>query len=195
MNLITNNWHLILAIVGGTIAFLSIVPYIKDILHGTTRPNIVSYSLWFFLLGIGMLGQISSGASWSIIFMTGDLLAVVVVIALCLAGYGYGKYGKLEVVCTMLAIIAIIAWQATGEPLYAIIFALIADILAAVPTVVKAYRDPKSEIAAAWFMVAIGGVFGIISNTVFDLPNMLFPVYIVIINSTVGILALRGKRG
>lgn len=187
------NWHLILATVAGVIAFASTIPYIKDILHGSTRPNLVSFGLWGFLLSIGMFAQIASGASWSIIFIIGDLLAVFAVIILCLMGYGYGKYGKLEWVCTVLAIIAIVSWQVTSEPLLAIIFALIADALAAIPTVVKTYRDPRSEISYPWYMVAVGGVIAIFSNTIFDLPNMLFPVYIVILNTTVGTLALRKK--
>jgi len=187
------DWHLALGVVGGLLAFASIIPYIKDILHGTTRPNVVSYSLWAALLSISMLAQLSSGASWSIVFLLGDLLAVFAVIVLCTMGYGYGKYGKLEWVCTALAIIAVVLWQVTSEPLLAIIFALIADILAGIPTVVKTYRDPKSEIPIGWFMVAAGAVLGIISNTVFDLANMLFPVYVLIINTTVGTLALRGE--
>jgi hypothetical protein len=185
------NWHLTLGIVAGIIAFASIIPYVKDILHGTTRPNIVSYGLWALLLSIGMLGQISSGASWSIIFLLGDLLAVLAVITLCLMGYGYGKYGKLEWTCVVLAIIAIVSWQITDRPLLAIIFALIADMLAAIPTIVKTYYDPRSELPLGWFMVAFGGVLGIASNTIFDLPNLLFPVYVVLINGTVGVLALR----
>src|SRR3989344_3756884 len=180
------DWHLVLGIFAGVIAFASIIPYIRDILHGTTRPNVVSYSLWALVLSIGMLGQWSSGASWSIIFLLGDLLAVFAVITLCAMGYGYHKYGMVEWTCLALAIIAIISWQATNEPLLAIIFA-------AIPTVVKTYHEPKSELPLGWFMVAFGGILGIISNTVFDFANLLFPIYIILLNSTVGILALRGR--
>ena len=44
------DWHLLLGIIGGLLALCAIIPYIRDILHGTTRPNIVSYAIWVFLI-------------------------------------------------------------------------------------------------------------------------------------------------
>ncbi len=185
------DWHQILGTIGGLFAFFSIVPYIKDILYGTTRPNVVSYVLWCILLSISVLAQHSSGASWTILLPMGDLAAALVVVCFCFVGYGYKKYGPIEIICFILAIVAITLWQLTDNPLLAIIFALIADILAGIPTIVKTYRDPKSELALGWFMVAFGASLSLISNTIFDLPNLLFPVWIFIVNLTIGILALR----
>lgn len=184
-------WHQILGTIGGLFAFLSIVPYIKDILHGTTRPNVVSYVLWCILLSISTLAQYSAGASWTIILVIGDLLAALTVVVFCFTGYGYKKYGPIEIICFVLAIVAIVLWQTTNNPLLAIIFSLVADILAGVPTIVKTYRDPKSELPLGWFMVAFGAFLSLISNTIFDLPNLLFPVWILIVNILVGVLALR----
>ncbi|MBX4189608.1 hypothetical protein KW785_03405 [Candidatus Parcubacteria bacterium] len=188
------NWHMALGILAGVIPFLAIIPYVKDILHGTTRPNVVSYSLWVFLLIISIWAQVSAGTSWSIIFLIGDLVGTSSVVALCLFGYGYGKYGRVEWICTALAILAVVSWQATHEPVLAIIFAIIADLMAAVPTVVKAYKDPWSEIPTAWFMIAAAALLGIASSTIFDLPNLLFPTYLFLINGTVGVLAFFGRR-
>jgi len=186
-----NDWHQVLGTIGGLLAFLSIVPYIKDILHGTTRPNVVSYVLWCILLSISVFAQYSSGASSTIILVVMDLAAALVVVIFCLTGYGYKKYGLIEIICFVLAIVAIVLWQLTSNPLLAIIFTLIADILAGVPTIVKTYRDPKSELPLGWFMVAFGAFLSLISNTIFDLPNLLFPVWILIVNTLVGFLALR----
>src|SRR3989344_7423884 len=188
-----SDWHLILAIAGGLLAFASIIPYVYDILRGTTRPNVVSYALWAVLLFVAILGQLTSGASWSLVFVLGNLGAMIIVIGFCLAGYGYKKYGKTEWICGILAIFAVIAWQATNEPLYVIVFAFVADFFATIPTIVKTYREPKSELPLGWAMVACGALLGIIASTKFDLANMLFPVWALIVNSTVTVLALRGK--
>ena len=124
----------------------------------------------------------------------GDLSAALVVVIFCFTGYGYKKYGPIEIICFVLAIVAIVLWQLTNNPLLAIVFALIADILAGIPTIVKTYRDPKSELPLGWFMVAFGALLSLISNTIFDLPNLLFPVWILIVNTLIGFLALR-KEG
>lgn len=187
------DWRFLLSSLGGVIAFVSIVPYIRDIIHGTTRPNIVSYILWCILLSISIVAQYSAGASWTILLVGADLAAALTVIGFCFVGYGYKRYGPIEVVCFVLAVIAIILWQMTNNPLLAIIFSLIADILAGVPTIVKTYRDPKSELPLGWFMVAFGALLSLISNTIFDLPNLLFPIWILIVNTLIGVLALRKR--
>ncbi len=188
------NWHLVLGILAGIIPIVAMIPYYRDIVHGTTRPNVVSYALWIVLLLISISAQISAGASWSVVFLIGDLIGTTSVTILCLVGYGYGKYGKVEWVCTGLAILAIISWQATGQPLLAIVFAIVADLMAALPTVVKTYRDPWSEISSPWFMVATAGVLSLASTTLFNLPNILFPLYLFLINAITGTLAFFGRR-
>jgi hypothetical protein len=188
------DWHIILGVTSGVMALGAIIPYIKDILYGTTRPNIFSYVLWALIVGISILAQISSGYSWSVFLLIGDLLGILIVTALCLCGYGYRKYGKVEMLCTFLAVLAIVSWQATSEPLYAIIFAILADLLTAVPTVIKTYKDPWSEIPYTWFIVATASALGIVSSTIFDLPNLLFPASTLVINGAVAALAFFGRK-
>src|SRR5271154_545942 len=101
------------------------------------------HSGYSFFLSISILAQISAGASLSLIFLIGDLIGTSVVLILCLVGYGYAKYGWVERVCFCLAIIAIVSWQTTHQPVLALVFAIIADFMASIPTVVKTYRDPQ----------------------------------------------------
>lgn len=190
----TFDWHTILGIIAGLLAIFAIVPYIKDVLHSTSRPNTVSFAIWELLLLISFLAQLSSGASWSILMLAGDLVGTGIIVILCLTGYGYRKYGRTEWICLTLAILAIILWQVTNEPLLAIIFALIADLMAAIPTVVKTYRDPWSEAPTMWFIIAFAAILSLISTEIHNSPNMLFPAYLLCINGLVGTMALIGRR-
>lgn len=187
------NWHVVSGAAAGVIAILAVFPYIKDILKRKTRPNTVSWSIWTLLLLISIFAQWSAGPSWSIILLIGDLIGTTTIVVLCVAGYGYGRYGQLEWTCLALAILAIALWQTTKEPVLAISFAIVADALASLPTVVKAYRDPWSEHPTMWFLIALGAFFGILSTTIFDAPNLLFPAYIFLVNGTIGLLALTGR--
>ena len=188
------DWHLVVGTIGGVLAMVAVIPYIKDILHGTTRPNIVSFSLWAVLLAISIVAQMSAGASWSVVLLIGDLIGTSSIVVLCLIGYGYGKYGWLELVCTILAIIAIVSWQLTHEPVLALVFAVVADLMAAVPTIVKAYRDPWSEAPTQWLLIALASALAIASTTIFDPANLIFPVYLLLVNGTTGTLAFFGRR-
>lgn len=187
-------WHTILGIIAGLLAMGAVIPYIKDILHGTSKPNTVSFAIWEFLLLISFLAQLTSGASWSILMLAGDLIGTGIIVILCLKGYGYHKYGWTEWVCLALAILAIVLWQVTKEPVLAIIFALIADLMAAVPTVVKTYRDPWSEAPTMWFIIAFAAILSLVSTEIHDAPNILFPAYLLCINGLVGTMALVGRK-
>jgi len=188
------DWHLVLGVIAGLIAMFAVVPYVKDILHGTTRPNVVSFALWEILLLISALAQFSAGASFSIVFIIGDLIGTGLIVLLCLFGYGYGKYGKLEWVCTALAIVAILSWKLTALPVLAILFAVAADALAAIPTVVKTFKDPWSEAPAQWLLIAFASVLAISSTTIFTLPNVVFPAYLFLVNGLIGTAAFFGRR-
>jgi hypothetical protein len=188
------NWHLIAGILGGLMAFLSIIPYAKDILHGTTRPNIVSNILWFLIIIIYAFAQISSGASWSLLLIMGDLLGVLSVVIFCIAGYGYKKYSWVEYSCFILGLAAIVLWQVTSHPIWAICFAAAADFIAGVPVIVKTYRDPWSEHPFPWLIVFVGSILGILSTTIWDVPNLLLPFDILFINGLVALLAFFGRR-
>lgn len=188
------DWHSIVGTLGGILALAAIAPYIKDILHGTTRPNIVSYGLWAILLAISIFAQISAGTSWSVVLLIGDFIGTSTIVVLCLVGYGYSKYGWVEWTCLALAVLAIASWQLTQQPLLAIIFAVLADAMAAVPTIVKAYRDPWSELPVTWLIIAFGALLGILSTTIWDAANLLFPAYLLAVNGLTGIIALTGRR-
>lgn len=188
------NWHALLAAAGGLLALAAIVPYVRDILRGTTRPNAVSYSIWAFLILIAIGAQISAGTSWSIVMLVGDFIGTSTVVVLCWLGYGYKRYGPIEWICFGIAIIAVVAWQLARQPVLAISFAIVADAMAAIPTLVKAYRDPWSEHPDAWLIVAVGALLSIFSSTIFNAANLLFPSYLLVVNGTTGILALVGRR-
>ena len=188
------DWHLLLGILGGTIAMLAVIPYIRDIIKKTTRPNTVSWSIWVLLLFISILAQINAGASWSVILLIGDFIGTSTIAVLSFVGYGYGKYTWIEWTCLTLAILAIVSWQLTSQPVLAIAFAIIADAMAGIPTLVKAYRDPQSEHPTMWFVIALGSLLAILSTTIFNLANLLFPVYLLLIDGTIGVLALMGRK-
>jgi hypothetical protein len=188
------DWHIILGTIAGLISVFAVVPYIKDALHGTTRPNIFSFSLWMVMLGVSVLAQLSVGASWSVIMLIFDFIGTASIVVLCLAGYGYRHYGRLEWICTGLAILAIASWQLTNQPVLAICFAVLADALAATPTVVKTFKDPWSEAPTQWLLVAFAALLSIASSTIFNVANLLFPAYLFAVNGLIGLSALFGRR-
>ncbi len=188
------DWHEIAAAISGILTFVAVVPYVRDMLRGTTRPNVVTWGLWLLVQGIFASAQYTSGASWSIVLPLTEMLTVGFVVFLALIGYGYGKYARLDIVCFLLAIAAIVLWQLTQEPLFALIFSVVADCIAAIPTLVKSYKDPSSETASSYLLVVAGALFALLSSRLWNLPNLLWPAYLFALNGSIFCLVLFGQR-
>jgi hypothetical protein len=188
------DFHVLMAALAVLITLFSAVIYIKEMLGGTTRPNIVSWSLWCLIQAIFAAAQFSAGASLSIVLPIVEVLTVGLVVGLGLFGYGYKKYRPLDFVCLALALLAIVLWQVTNDPIVALWMSVCADFIAAIPTLFKAFRDPKSETPMPYFLVAISAIAAAFASNVIDVPNLLWPAYIFAINAaTVGLILL-GKR-
>ncbi|MDB5244503.1 MAG: hypothetical protein JWN18_373 [Parcubacteria group bacterium] len=189
------NWYLVLAVLSGVLSLISGFVYIKDVLKGGgARPNTVSFTLWAVLQWIAFFAQLSSGASLSIVIVFFIALNMTAVVILSLFGYGYKHYGKIELYCVVLAILAIIGWQITSNPLVAILCAIAGDLFAFIPTFIKTYHDPKSESAPSWGLVALASLFGVLSTTKLDAPNIAFPLYLLLSNGAIFVFAYVGQR-
>jgi flagellar biosynthesis protein FliP len=169
-----------------------VVPYIRSILKREVRPNLVSWAGWTLLTTIAAAAQISKGASLSVLIVLMSTLGTGAVAVLAIK-LGYTKFSRLDIVCFLLAGLAMILWWVTNEPLVAIGLALTADFIVAVPTIVKTYKDPASETAFPWIIFAVGAGIGTATSSSYALHNLLFPLYLFFINALIGGLALRGK--
>lgn len=182
------------ATLAGVLAVWSTYYYIKGMLYGGARPNAVSFFLWTVLQAIAFGAQIKKGASWSAVFVFFMALDTAIVTVLTFVGYGYRKYGKTELYCFIFATVAIVLLL-VGDPVFALLFSIVGDIFAFYPTVVKTYREPRSEPLTAWMIGTAASVLGVLSTEVLDTANLAFPVYQVLVH--IGIISLayfRGKR-
>ncbi len=189
------NWHIAAAVISGILSVSSAVPYIRDILRGgDTRPNAVSWFLWTVLQSIILVATLKAGASWSIVIVIFITINTTIVTILALIGYGYRKYGWLDAVCFVLAVVAIILWQLTGQPVLAILLAIFADLFASVPTLVKTYHDPRSENVAGWFLIMLAALIGGFSTEIFNTANLAYPIYVFFMNGAIFSLAYFGRQ-
>jgi hypothetical protein len=189
------NWHGALAALSAVLAVASAVVYIKDVLKGgETKPNAVSFFLWTVLQGVAVIAQWKAGASWSVVFMIVMTIdtAIVAFIAL-IPKWGYRKYGWREIVCFVCAIAAAAAlWH---DPVDAILLAIVGDLFAFYPTVVKTQKEPQSEHLTAWVLVTAASLAGVLSTGVWDVANLAFPVYQVVMNGLIVFIAYSGRGG
>lgn len=114
-------------------------------------------------------------------FSTG-FLPLVVFIASFVNKEAEWKLTRFDLICGFLSIVGLVLWLITKVGNVAIFFSIVADGLAAVPTIRKAYSYPETEIAWPWFATAVGVVITLLTLKSWTFADWGFIVYILIVN-------------
>jgi hypothetical protein len=104
------------------------------------------------------------------------------------------KIQKLDIICGVLSLIGLILWMVTKIGNVAIIFAILADILACIPTIVKSWYEPESENDMPFLTGSVNSLFGLLVITNWHFENYAFLAYLLLANSLLAIL-IRFKIG
>jgi hypothetical protein len=105
----------------------------------------------------------------------------------------YWKLGTFDYVCGVVSILALVLWLITKEAVVAIIFAVIADGLAALPTLVKAWGFPETETGAVYAATLFGALTSFLAIQMWAVSEYTFPAYLVFIDSAILVAIYRKK--
>ena len=109
------------------------------------------------------------------------------------APQSYWKLGRFDVLCGLFSLTAVIAWLVADSPIAAILFAAIADLLATVPTLVKAWKYPETETLYTYFVGLFTATIVIPAIPVWNIENAAFQVYLVIANISLFLIVARHR--
>jgi len=169
-------------IVGAIIATVGSLSYLVDTLKGKVKPNRVSFLLWSLAPLIAFFAEIKQGVGIQALmtFIVG-FLPLTIFIASFVNKKSVWNLTGFDLVCGTLSIIGIVLWYITKSGNVAIIFSILADALAAMPTVVKSFNFPETESGWPYIASTISAVLTLLTIKVWNLANAGFPLYIVLI--------------
>jgi hypothetical protein len=172
-----------LVIIGAIVGLVGVFSYIKETLRGNTKPNKVTWLLWSIAPLIAAFAELSDGVRWSVlpVFMCG-FGPLLVLIASFVNKSSYWKLEIFDYLCGICSLLALVLWGITKEPVIAIIFAIISDGLAAIPTLIKAWKYPETETADAYTAGLFTALTSFAAIKVWNFSSYAFPVYLVIID-------------
>ncbi|HEX6022388.1 MAG TPA: hypothetical protein VFZ00_10365 [Solirubrobacter sp.] len=183
------------AVVGAVIGSVGGLYYLLDTITGRAQPNRVTWLLWWLFPMITFGAQRAQGVeglSWAT-FAAG-FTPFLIVLASFLNTDAYWKTRAADYYLMAGALVGIGLWFATDDPNLAIFFAIVADLLAGIPTVAKAYRFPHTESWVAYSISAVGFGVGVLAIPAFTFENAAFIAYVFAINALLAILAFGGPR-
>ena len=181
-------------VIAGLITIGSVLPYIRDIIKGKTKPNIVSWFTWTILTGIATIAEVSAHEYRTAIFTGAAVVETAIVVILGLK-YGDNKYTKFDVYCQLGAILGLVLWALFDSPALAVIAVVSIDFIGALPTLRHSWMKPGEETWITFALAGLGAVFALFALTAYNWTSLTYAVYIVAINIVMStILITRAKK-
>lgn len=183
-----------LVFLGAFIQLFGVVVYIRETLAGRTKPNRLTWLLWSIAPLIGTAAAVSAGAGLATlpVFMAG-FGPLLIFLASFANRQAYWHLTPFDYGCGILSGLALLLWLVTNEPLVAIVLAIMADLLAAVPTINKAWHFPETENVSVYLTGLISTTTSFAASTHWNWVELSFPVYLCLICLILIMLIIRPR--
>ncbi|GIM96586.1 hypothetical protein [Paractinoplanes toevensis] len=169
--------------------------YLYRLARREIQPHIVTWALWALAPLVAFVAQLSEhiGVQSLITLFTGASPLVVVVMLIARRQGAWGVTAC-DLFCGALSVAGLIIWALTRHAAYAVLFAIAADALAAVPTYRKAWRNPGSE---SWFnfaCLAVSALITLATITTWSPAHYAFAAYLAVLGLSMTAVILLGNR-
>ena len=168
--------------------------YIRSVIRGQAKPNLASWIPWMLAPLVGVFFQLKAGAGLSVlpVFMAG-FGPMIIIIAALLSKNSLWKLKTIDLFCFGFSIFALVLYVLTHNLALSIIFAILSDALAFIPTYIKAWKFPESESVHAYSWAILSNIIGllIIREWIFTIYS--FGIYLVVANGIFVLILYRRK--
>lgn len=182
-----------LMLVGIILGGQNYIYYIRKTLKGEFKPHMFSWGIWSLLCGIAFAAQYSENAGygmWQNAFMTCGLAAVTILAYFM----GNKTYTRSDWLCLTFALLAIPLWVLTSSPLWSVLLITVIDVVATLPTITKAWRNPFEESSRAFAMAGFICALSIASLDVFNLTTTFYMAAITLLNVYLAVMILIRRK-
>ncbi len=178
-------------IIGVILQSIGGVSYLIDTIKGKVQPNKVSWLLWSIapLIAFSAMVQQGVGLQSLVTFIVG-FVPLVIFIASFINKKATWEITKLDIICGILSLLGLGLWMFTQVGNIAIFFSIVADGLAAIPTIIKSYKHPQSESATVYSLGIINALIGVLTITTWNFETYGFPIYLLVVNSVFSFLII-----
>ncbi len=163
--------------------------YIRSILRGQTRPHIYTHLIWSIVTGIAFGAQLYDHAgpgSWVMGFSAFACLSQAV-LAL---KYGEKNITRSDKAALAAALLAIVLWVATDNPLWSVILVSIIDAIAFYPTFRKSWHKPWEENLTAYNIANLKFILSLVAITNFTFITTCYAITVIILNGIFVLMCL-----
>lgn len=175
------DYHAILGALAFVVGIAGYLPYVRDILKGTTKPHPFTYLIWALIGGITFIAQLANSAGPGAWAMGIPVLFGIAIAALSIKK-GERTLTRRDWLCLAGALVAIVIWRLTSDAFYAVLIVIVINTLAFIPTFRKAYWKPREETASSYALGVLRSLISIPALVAFNAVTLLPLVHHILIN-------------
>ncbi|MEN9621904.1 MAG: hypothetical protein RLZZ67_338 [Candidatus Parcubacteria bacterium] len=176
-----------LSVMAGILLIVGYIPYIWEVIQKKTVPNRASWFIWALSTVSLLFGVQETGTHEAVWVPIADAVGCTIIFFLALP-FGVGGWSKTDRVSLVISVSSLFLWWYTGNAFIALIANLLVYVTGYIPTIAKAWKDPKSESKSAWSLFFAGVALNLVVvafGTDTGFAVWLYPVVLVL---TVGTL-------
>lgn len=178
-----------LIVLSSALTLISPLFYARAILKGEARPHRTTCFVLLLITALSTSSLVAEQNTVAVWLAATSTLQSVAIFILSIK-YGMGGWEKLDLLCLLIALIGIVAWQTTQNPLLGLYFSILADFTGMIPSIVKTYRFPETEIATYFALDSTAGVLSLLAVVSLTLADISYPIYIFLVNGLMALLVL-----
>ena len=186
------NIHTFLGYLSVAVFAAGYVPYIISILRGKTTPHPFSWLLWTVLGFVSFFLYVHVGAKETLPLALGNCILPFVVVVLSLRSWRV-KFSRFDYACLALSFFSIVLYAFLRDAILALTFNLAADLLAFLPTIRKAYKQPESEDMSTWILFTVGYALSLFAIVTWTYGVAVFPLYFTTLGTLMCLILLRAR--
>ncbi|MEA4910763.1 hypothetical protein SDC9_07742 [bioreactor metagenome] len=167
-----------LGITAAILVLISYSFYIIDILDKKTKPHVFTWGLWFLIIFILFLLQVSKGAGAGSLPTLFVALLCLVVCILSLIKEEDKNIKKVDIVFLVLTLLAIPLWLLAKAPVASTALLVLVYSLAGQATLRKSWADPYTETISLWAINSFRALISILALSEYNFVTLAFPVLV-----------------
>lgn len=189
----TLDYKVLLGIAATLLGISGYLPYFRDMLARRIKPHAFSWFIWSILTLIAFSVSITKGGaagSW----VLGTQGALNLIIAIAAMRGAKMRITSLDKLCLGLALFGIALWVITMNSLWGVLISSVVDLIALIPTLTKAYKNPFEESTSLFILSGLGFVLSIFALGSISVLTALYPSVIIAANTLLVSMILIRRR-
>lgn len=179
--------------IAAVLALTAPIVYIRAILKGEAQPHRTTRLVLMIITVITATALYFQGDRVALWLAVASALQASVIFGMSVK-YGVGGRDALDVACLIIAVVGVVLWRITDQPLLALYFAIMADFVGGVPMFIKTWKRPDSEVWSYYAFDVVGATLIILATAAKTFENLLYPVYILLVNALVIALVIIPRK-